>query len=82
MTPETEERGASVIPGYPDLSGKVAVVTGGSRGIGAATCRLLAANGVKVAVNGRNEAAIGTVRRSGSPPTSETSPPSSTCASG
>ena len=43
------------IPTYPDLAGKVAVVTGGSGGIGAATCRLLAANGVKVAVNGRDE---------------------------
>jgi 3-oxoacyl-[acyl-carrier protein] reductase len=41
------------------LTGKVAVVTGGSGGIGAATCRLLAANGVKVAVNGRDEAKIG-----------------------
>ena len=29
-------------PTYPDLANKVAVVTGGSRGIGAATCRLLA----------------------------------------
>ena len=46
------------IPTYPDLSGKVAVVTGGSGGIGAATSRLLAANGVKVAVNGRNESAV------------------------
>jgi 3-oxoacyl-[acyl-carrier protein] reductase len=36
------------IPTYPDLADKVAVVTGSSRGIGAATCRLLAANGVKV----------------------------------
>ena len=27
------------IPTYPDLAGKVAVVTGGSKGIGAATCR-------------------------------------------
>ena len=27
------------IPTYPDLAGKVAVVTGGSGGIGAATCR-------------------------------------------
>jgi 3-oxoacyl-[acyl-carrier protein] reductase len=49
----------SKVPTYPDLAGKVAVVTGGSGGIGAATCRLLAANGVKVAVNGRDEAKIG-----------------------
>jgi 3-oxoacyl-[acyl-carrier protein] reductase len=48
-------------PTYPDLANKVAVVTGGSRGIGATTCRLLAANGVKVVVNGRDEAAINAV---------------------
>ena len=48
-------------PTYPDLAGKVAVVTGGSRGIGAATCRLLAKNGAKVTVNGRDEAAIDSV---------------------
>ena len=47
------------IPTYPDLAGKVAVVTGGSGGIGAATCRMLAANGAKVAVNGRDEVRIG-----------------------
>jgi NAD(P)-dependent dehydrogenase (short-subunit alcohol dehydrogenase family) len=46
------------IPTYPDLADKVAVVTGGSRGIGAATCRLLAANGVKVLVNGRDRAVL------------------------
>lgn len=46
------------IPIYPDLADKVAVVTGGSRGIGATTARLLAANGVKVVINGRDEAAI------------------------
>src|SRR5215208_4217197 len=51
----------SKVPTYPDLAGKVAVVTGGSGGIGAATCRLLAANSVKVAVNGRDEAKIGAV---------------------
>ena len=43
---------------YPDLAGKVAVVTGGSRGIGAATCHALAASGAKVVVNGRDEAAL------------------------
>ncbi|MFL6076059.1 MAG: SDR family NAD(P)-dependent oxidoreductase [Mycobacteriales bacterium] len=43
---------------YPDLVGKVAVVTGGSRGIGAETARALAAHGVAVAVNGRDDAAI------------------------
>ncbi|MGO8887614.1 MAG: SDR family NAD(P)-dependent oxidoreductase [Streptosporangiaceae bacterium] len=46
---------------YPDLRGQVAVVTGGSRGIGAATACALAANGAAVAVVGRDEAAIGTV---------------------
>ena len=46
------------LPIYPDLAGKVAVVTGGSGGIGAATCRLLAANGARVAVNGRDRARI------------------------
>jgi len=48
-------------PTYPDLADKVAVVTGGSGGIGAATCRLLAANGARVAVHGRDEAKIGVV---------------------
>jgi 3-oxoacyl-[acyl-carrier protein] reductase len=43
---------------YPDLAGRVAVVTGGSRGVGAATARALAANGVSVAVVGRDQAAI------------------------
>ena len=42
---------------YPDLAGKVAVVTGGSRGIGAATAAALAANGVAVAVVGRDPGA-------------------------
>src|SRR6266545_4634125 len=43
---------------YQDLAGKVAVVTGGSRGLGAALCRALAANSAKIAVNGRDRAAI------------------------
>lgn len=48
-------------PVYPDLAGKTAVVTGGSRGIGAATARALAANRAAVVVVGRDIAAIDTV---------------------
>ncbi len=46
---------------YPDLAGKVAVVTGGSRGIGAATARYLAENGVRVALVARDKAALDAV---------------------
>jgi 3-oxoacyl-[acyl-carrier protein] reductase len=51
------------LPLYPDLRGKVAVVTGGSKGIGAATCRMLAANGAKVAVVAREPGPIEQVVR-------------------
>jgi 3-oxoacyl-[acyl-carrier protein] reductase len=46
------------VPVFPDLRGKVAVVTGGSKGIGAATCRMLAKNGTKTAVVARDTRAI------------------------
>jgi 3-oxoacyl-[acyl-carrier protein] reductase len=42
------------VPIYPDLAGKVAVVTGGSKGIGAATSVLLGHNRAQVAVCGRD----------------------------
>jgi 3-oxoacyl-[acyl-carrier protein] reductase len=50
--------GERPIPTYPDLAGQVAVVTGGSKGIGADTCRVLAANGVRVAVVARSQSGI------------------------
>lgn len=46
---------------YPDLAGKAAVITGGSRGIGAATAAAFAANGVAVAVVGRDKQALASV---------------------
>ena len=49
-------------PGFADLAGRVAVVTGGSGSIGAATCRLFAANRMRVVVVGRDEKALEEVR--------------------
>lgn len=43
---------------YQDLAGKVAVITGASRGIGAETARFFALNGAKVLVAGRDQAAL------------------------
>jgi len=41
------------MPQYPEFKDRVAVVTGGSEGIGAATARLFAQNGARVVINGR-----------------------------
>lgn len=49
---------SETIPIFPDLAGKVALVTGSSRGIGAATAKYLAQNRVKVVVNSRNADAL------------------------
>jgi lactoylglutathione lyase len=47
-----------------ELEGRIALVTGSSRGIGAATARLFAAEGAAVAVQGRDLDAIDSVRMS------------------
>jgi 3-oxoacyl-[acyl-carrier protein] reductase len=44
------------------LDGRIALVTGSSRGIGAAIARRFAESGAQVVVNGRDEAAIDSVR--------------------
>src|ERR687886_8887 len=46
------------------LNGKVAIITGGSRGIGLAIARALVADGVQVAVTGRSAAHLSAARRS------------------
>lgn len=43
---------------YPDLVGKIALVTGASAAIGSATARALAANGARVVAVGRNAQAL------------------------
>ncbi len=48
--------------GHASLGGKVAFVTGSSRGIGAAIARRFAAAGAKVAVHGRDRAALAQVQ--------------------
>jgi 3-oxoacyl-[acyl-carrier protein] reductase len=49
-------------PTYPDLAGKVVWVTGSSRGIGAEIAQRFAEQGAKVAVHGRDAAALSAVR--------------------
>lgn len=44
-----------------DLTGRVAVITGSSRGIGAAIARKFAAHGAKVAISSRNQDACDAV---------------------
>lgn len=46
------------VPIFPDLAGKVALVTGSSSGIGAETARFLAINKAKVVINGRRPQAV------------------------
>ena len=61
MRPESQELKLGGTASYPDLKGKVAVLTGSSKGIGAAAATALAGNGVRVVVNGRDVAAVSAV---------------------
>ncbi len=45
-------------PSDPRLPGKVAVITGGNRGIGYAVARTLAAEGCNVVITGRDRASL------------------------
>lgn len=49
---------------YPELAGKVVLVTGSSKALGAATARAFARVGAKVVVHGRDRAAINRVTKS------------------
>jgi 3-oxoacyl-[acyl-carrier protein] reductase len=51
------------VTGCQALTGRVAVVTGGTRGIGLATARLLAEDGASVVVSGRDEGRLEAVAR-------------------
>jgi len=46
-----------------DLNGKIALVTGGARGIGEATCHALAAQGARIAVTARTQASAESVAK-------------------
>jgi len=49
-----------------DLTGQIALVTGASRGIGAATAQALAAAGAHVVLTGRDTKALEAVEQAGS----------------
>ena len=60
--PGVKPQSLSTTGGRDRLSGKVAVVTGGSRGIGLAIARALLGEGCSVVITGRDRAALKTAR--------------------
>src|SRR5581483_9535873 len=58
------EHGWAIVSGMESLNGKVALVTGGSRGIGQAMARALVAAGAQVAVTGKSAEHLSAARRS------------------
>jgi NAD(P)-dependent dehydrogenase (short-subunit alcohol dehydrogenase family) len=55
--------GAHPAPIFPDLTGKVAIITGASRGIGAAAARAFARAGATVVLAARDEQALSSVAK-------------------
>src|SRR5580765_3784158 len=58
----TSRIGWIIVMAMQSLRGSVAIVTGGSRGIGLAIARALVAEGVQVAITGRSEAHLAAAR--------------------
>ena len=60
---DKEQRTFTNLPASGLLNGKVAIITGASRGIGAASARIFAASGAKVVLAARDAGAIATVAK-------------------
>jgi len=62
-TADREQHTSANLRGNGLLNGKVAIITGASRGIGAASARIFAASGAKVVLAARDAGAIATVAK-------------------
>ena len=62
-TADKEQHTSANLRGNGLLNGKVAIITGASRGIGAASARIFAASGAKVVLAARDAGAIATVAK-------------------
>src|SRR5438132_10794988 len=60
---DKEQHTFTNLPASGLLNGKVAIITGASRGIGAASARIFAASGAKVVLAARDAGAIATVAK-------------------